>query len=187
MFAHGKHYLQSEIDEGKSILESMIQRFPNILKGEIAYYETIIKEEARIAAQGDIDIKLSYEHNSPYNGVIDFQENVLVYYYSSLAIMIYTYGESSLKHICEYAKINIKNIKKDKLKRYYCKLKDKYVTLPELDKIWSGRGAFQNIRNKITHERATLNQKATQEYLSQNLNEVYKMLCVVLNEVINSK
>ena len=101
--------------------------------------------------------------------------------------MIYTYGESSLKHICEYAKINIKNIKKDKLKRYYCKLKDKYVTLPELDKIWSGRGAFQNIRNKITHERATLNQKATQEYLSQNLNEVYKMLCVVLNEVINSK
>lgn len=187
MFAHGKHYLQSEIDEGKSILESMIQRFPNILKGEIAYYETIMKEKARIAAQDDSDIKLSYEHNSPYNDVIDFQENVLVYYYSSLAIMIYTYGESSLKHICEYAKIDINKIRKDILKRYYSKLREKYVTLPELDEIWSGREPFQNIRNKITHDLTTLNHESTQEYLSHNLNESYNMLCAVLNEVINSK
>ena len=187
MFSHGQHYLQVEIDTKKAILETLIERFPNILKGEIAYYETLINEEARAAAGGDKDIEITCKKNSLYNNVVDFQESVLIYHYYSLAIMIYTFAESSLKQICEYATLNISSIKSDKLSKYYAKIKQQYDTLPILDEIWEERESFQQMRNKITHEMRTQNHVATQEYLKTNLEKAYNMLCATLAVVLISK
>lgn len=186
MFSHGQHYLQIEIDTKKAILETMIERFPNIIKGEIAYYETLINEEARMIAGGDKDIEMTCKNNSLYNNVVDFQESVLIYHYYSLAIMIYTFAESSLKQICEYANLHISSIRRDKLNKYYDKIRSQYNTLPMLDEIWAERETFQKMRNKITHEMNTQNHVATQEYLKSNLEKAYNMLCITLTEVLTS-
>lgn len=185
MFATGKHYLQSEIDNEKSILESMIERFPNILKGEIAYYETL-KKEARLIAHGDTLVEFSIRFNSSYNQLIDAQTNVLIFHYYSLAIMIYAYAESSLKHICEYVGIDTKNIRANILYNYYNKLQKEYANLPKLDIVWKERESFQKMRNTITHEMRVQNHIATQDYLNNNLKKAYELLCTVLNEVLTN-
>jgi len=187
MFSHGQHYLQVEIDTKKAILETMIERFPNILKGEIAYYETLINEEARMTAGGDKDIEMTCKNNSLYNNIVDFQGSVLIYHYYSLAIMIYTFAESSLKQICEYANLHIESIRGDKLNKYYDKIRLKYNTLPMLDEIWSERETFQKMRNKITHEMNAQDHVATQEYLNSNLEKAYNMLNIALSAVTTTK
>lgn len=184
MIAKGRHYLQAEIDEKKDILETMIDRFPNILKEEIAHYENKIKEEAKSIAEGDVEIEISCISSSPYNSVVDFQTNVLIYHYYSLAVMIYTYAESSLKQICEYAELKICKSKGSKLFKYYETIKTAHERLPLLDEIWKDRQSFQEMRNKITHEMNSQNHVATQEYLHEQLEAAYKMLCVVLKQVI---
>ena len=186
MFAHGQHYLQAEIETKKAILDTMIERFPNILRGEIAYYETLVNEEARVAASGDKEIEIAYKHNSPYNDIIDFQENVLIYHYYSLAIMIYTFAESSLKLICDkYTPIDKKG-SGNYLVAYYNQIRKKYDSLPRLRKIWKDRQSFQDMRNMITHEMRTQNHIAIQEYLKNNLEKAYNMLSIVLTTVIST-
>lgn len=183
MIAHGQHYLQVEIDTKKDILETMIERFPNILRGEIAHYETLVNEEARAAASGDKEIEIAHKNNSPYNEVIVFHENVLIYHYYSLAIMIYTFAESSLKLICDKYNPIDKKGSGNYLVAYYNQLRKKYDNLPKLRKVWKDRQSFQDMRNKIAHEMKTQNHIATQEYLHKQLNDAHTMLCLVLNQV----
>ena len=187
MFAHGQHYLQVEIGTKKTILETMIDRFPNILKEEISHYEELINKEVKEIAEGDIDIELSLRSSSPYNDVIDVQSTIMLYHYYSLAIMIYTFAESSLKQICEYSNLKICKVKGSKLFKYYETIKQTHEALPLLDEIWKERDSFGKIRNRITHEMKTQNHIATQEYLHKQLDDAYNMLCHVLNQVLVRK
>ena len=191
MIAHGIHYLQAEIDDKKDILSEMIDRFPNILKSEIAHYKELIDIEAKENAEGDIDVECSLWNNSTYHEVIDTQSTILLYHYYSLAIMIYTFAESSLKQICEYSNVKIlpqkKGEKKSKLSRYYDTIKNAHKSLPILEDIWAGRASFGTTRNKIAHEMKTQNHIAMQEYLHKQLNDAYNMLCLVLNQVLANK
>ena len=184
MVAHGKHYLQDEIDTKNSILDEMIDRFPNILKSEIAYYETLINKDAKEIAEGDIDIEISSKNSSSYNDVVDIQSTILLYHYYSLAIMIYTYAESSLKQIYEYLGLTMCKGKGSKLLKYYETIKQSHKALPLLDEIWKDRWKFGDIRDEIAHEMSTQNHIITQEYLHKQLDGAYKMLCIVLNQVL---
>lgn len=187
MIAPGIHSLQNEIDTKKVILETLVERFPNILEEEIAHYETLLNEEAVTAAAGDKDIEMSYKQNSFYNNIIDFQSSILLLYYYSLTIMIYSFAETSLKQICDYAHLYNKQIRRNYIVEYYKQIKIKYDTLPALEELWKERASFQEIRNMITHQMKTQNQVATKAYLKNNLDEIYNMLCIVLSEVLTHK
>ena len=187
MFAKGKNSLQAEIDIQKAVLYEMIERFPNLIKDEIARYENLLNTEAKEAADGDTDIEMSYIRNSPYNDVIDFRYNVLLYHYYSLCLMIYAYAESTISTISERENPCKGKIKGNYLEGHYNRIRSKYSKLPKLNKMWEERSSFQKKRNLIAHKLRMQDMGEMQNYLKYNLQCAYNLLCIVVNEINKPK
>jgi len=161
----------------------MIERFPNVLKMEIAQYNDLLEKESKENAEGDIEVEILLRNNSLYNDVIDIQSNILLYHYFSLAILIYSFAETSLEKICSQVNLSTPTPSRNKLNKYYTRVRGKYKELPKLSKIWKGKAVFQKYRNEITHQMTTNNESLTQNYLHTQLDAAYNMLCIVLRQI----
>lgn len=135
MIAKGRNNLQAEIDTKKDILDNMIERFPNVLKMEIAQYNDLLEKESKENAEGDIEVEILLRNNSLYNDAIDIQSNILLYHYFSLAILIYSFAETSLEKICSQVNLSTPTPSRNKLNKYYTRVRGKYKELPKLSKI----------------------------------------------------
>ena len=183
MIAKGRNNLQAEIDTKKDILDNMIERFPNVIKNEIAQYKALLDKVSKENAEGDIEIEISLMNNSLYNDAIDIESNILLYHYFSLAIMIYSFAETSLEKICSQINLSTPTPSRNKLNTYYNRVWGKYKELPKLSKVWKGKTTFQKYRNEITHQMATNNESLTPDYLHTQLDAAYNMLCIVLRQI----
>ena len=152
MISGTRNMMQARIDEKAEVLRRLIGRTPALIKEEFKSLDAEAKSISENESNGDPDIRDSLYGSIYASQRLEDEEWMLLEFYRSMALLIYSYLETTMKSIMKRPSIKRKwSI--GFLQYSYTQIKDQYELsgFPEIEFFWPNYSSFLEKRKQITH------------------------------------
>ena len=143
--------MQARIDEKAEVLRRLISSAPALIKEEFKSLDAEAKSISENESNGDPDVFDSIYRSIYASQRLEDEEWMLMEFYRSMALLIYSYLETTMKSMMKMPSKRRWDI--GFLQYSFTQIKDQYELsgFPEIDFFWPNYSSFLEKRKQITH------------------------------------